>query len=238
MDKYYQKKDKVNGYTILKLVGQGRYGIAYLAANETNDKFVIKQLKEDMLEKSRQKLFYEEKVLRSLDSNNIPKFIDKFTDEDRECYVLEYIEGKVFEDFVRKDRHEFTKDEIYKVCSQLLEIIEELHKNGVVHRDIRLPNVIIKPNKELALIDFGLARFINGNKRYVKEADYWYLADFLIHLYYTTYIVTEDEERPWFEELDLTNEERIFLKKLMGIEGGFESIDEIKAELQIIKNSN
>ncbi len=47
-----------------------------------------------------------------------------------------------------------------------------LHDNNVVHQDIRLPNVIVKRNMELALIDFGLARFIDG-REYVPQIDYF-----------------------------------------------------------------
>ena len=79
----------------------------------------------------------------------------------------EYIEGKVFEDLLVKDRYKFSKGEIYRIGSQLLELIEILHNKNIVHRDIRLPNVILKENNELALIDFGLAR-IADNKKYVS----------------------------------------------------------------------
>lgn len=237
MDKYYSTNEIVNGYSILDVIGEGRYGIAYLAINDKYEKCVIKQLKEDMIETTREKLFYEEKILQDLNNPKFPKFISKFKDEYRECYILEYVEGTVFEDLLVRDGYEFNKNEIYEIGSQLLELVEILHNNNIVHRDIRLPNVIIKDNKELSLIDFGLARIID-NKKYVREIDYWFIGDFLIHLYYSSYNETDLEERPWYEELDLNLEEKIFLKKLMGIEGSYKSIEEIKKQLEKIKNMN
>lgn len=237
MDKYYKIKEIVNGYSILNILGEGRYGIVYLAINDNHEKCILKQLKRDMLKQTRKKLFYEEKILQSLDNPKFPKFISKFKDKYREGYILEYVEGKVFEDLLAEDEYKFSKDEIYKVCSQLLEIVEVLHSNNIVHRDIRLPNVILKENKELALIDFGLARIID-NKRYVKEMDYWFIGDFLIHLYYSSYEETDSVERPWYEELDLNLEEKNFLKKLMGIQGSYHNIEEIKKQLDKIKNMN
>lgn len=237
MDKYYKIKEKINEYSILKIIGEGRYGIVYLAINDKGEKCVIKQLKKKMLKETRKKLFYEEQILKDLSNPNFPRFISKFKDKYREGYILEYIEGRVFEDLLVRDGRKFIKEDIYKVCSQLLELIEGLHNNGIVHRDIRLPNVILKENKELALIDFGLARFID-NKKYVKQMDYWYIGDFLIHLYYSSYKETDEEEKPWYEELDLNFEEKIFLKKLMGIEGSYEDIEEIKNQLEKIKNIN
>lgn len=234
MDKYYKNKEIVNGYSILKIIGEGRYGIVYLAINYKHEKCVIKQLKRDMLEETRKKIFYEEQILQKLSNPKFPKFISKFKDEYREGYILEYIEGRVFEDLLVEDGYEFSKDEIYKVASQLLEIVEMLQNNNIVHRDIRLPNVILKENKELALIDFGLARVIDS-ERYVKEMDYWFIGDFLIHLYYSSYKETDSVEKPWYEELDLSFEEKIFLKKLMGIEGNYQNIEEIKNQLEKLK---
>lgn len=237
MDKYYKNSEIVNGYSVLNIIGEGRYGIVYLAINDKGEKFIIKQLKKDMLEKTREKLFYEENILRSLNNSKFPKFISKFKDEDREGYILEYIEGIVFEDLLAIEGYKFSKNEIYQVGSQLLELLELLHNNNIVHRDIRLPNIILKENKELALIDFGLARFMD-NEKYVKEMDYWFLGDFLIHLYYSSYEESGVEEKPWYEELDLNSQEKIFLKKLMKIEGSFKSSEEIKEQLEKIKNIN
>ncbi|WP_242851407.1 hypothetical protein [Clostridium sp. DMHC 10] len=45
MDRYYKTGEKINGYSILKVIGEGRYGIVYLAANDKREKRVIKQLK-------------------------------------------------------------------------------------------------------------------------------------------------------------------------------------------------
>lgn len=235
MDKYYEYGEKVkNEYTIVEEIGEGRYGIVYLAKNDENSIVIIKQLKKDMLRETRKKLFYEQKILQSLNHPAFPKFIGKFKDRYRQGYILEYFDGRDFEDLVEQDRYIFTKEEIYHIADQLLDLIEILHDNNIAHQDIRLPNVILKKNKDLALIDFGLARFID-NKKYMRQIDYWYLGDFLIHLYYTMYKSTDDEDLPWYEELDLTKEEQIFLKKLMGIEKKYNNILEIREQLEKVK---
>lgn len=190
-----------------------------------------------MLEGTREKLFYEQRILHSLNNSNFPKFISEFKDEYREGYQLEYMEGSVFEDLLTTEGYTFRKADIYKIGGQLVELIEILHHNNIVHRDIRPPNIILKANNELALIDFGLARFIDNDK-YTKDIDYWLIGDFLIHLHYSTYINSDLPDRPWFEELDLNIEEKIFLKKLMGIEGSYQNMDEIKEQLNRIRSRN
>lgn len=235
MDKYYNPGEIISGYSIIKIIGHGRYGIVYLVENENFERYILKQLKNNMLEETKEKLFYEQEILNKLNDSRFPKFIS-LIEEEITGYVLEYIEGIVFEDLLIRKIYNFSKKEIYNIADQLLDIIELLHKNNVVHRDIRLPNVILKKNKELVLIDFGLARYID-NKKYVREMDYWYLGDFLIHLFYTSYYEeSNDEEKTWYDELNLDEHEKLFLKKLMGIEPSYIDIESIRNDLNILKS--
>ena len=231
--------EKIKDYTIIKIIGEGRYGIAYLCEKNANEKYVIKQLKEEMLEKSKEKLFYEEEIMKSLDDKRFPKFIEKFDYDNNKYYVLEFVEGKDFYDILSFDEYEFSRDEIYDIAQKILNIIIALQEKNIVHRDIRITNVMMNEKKDLVLIDFGLARYIDQNK-YKKEIDYWYMADFLIHLYYSSFDDEgiEQEDKPWYEELDLNNEEINFLKRLMGIEKPYENTDEIMIDLLNIKNKN
>lgn len=235
MDKYYNPGEIISGYSIIKIIGQGRYGIVYLVENDNFEKYILKQLKNNMLEETKEKLFYEQEILNKLNDSRFPKFIS-LIEEEIIGYVLEYIEGVVFEDLLIRFNYKFNKKEIYSIANQLLDMIEVLHQNNVVHRDIRLPNVILKKNKDLVLIDFGLARYID-NKKYIKEMDYWYIGDFLIHLFYTSYYdESSSEEKPWYDELNLSKDEKRFLKKLMGIEPSYIDIDSIRNDLNILKS--
>lgn len=76
------------------------------------------------------------------------------------------------------------------------------------------------------------------SKRYKKEIDYWYIADFLIHLHYSN-VKKESlkglikKERPWYEELDLTNKERYILMSMMGIgQKKYKSVNEIRLDIE------
>ncbi len=192
-----------------------------------------------MMEKSKDKLFYEEEIMKSLDDKKFPNFIEKFDYEDTKFYVIQFVQGKDFYELLSFDEYEFNRNEIYDIAEKILKIIITLQEKNIVHRDIRISNVIMNEKKDLILIDFGLSRYIDEEK-YKKEIDYWYMADFLIHLYYSSYDDEnlELEDKPWYEELDLKNDELIFLKRLMGMEKPYENTDEIMRHLFIIKNSN
>lgn len=191
-----------------------------------------------MLEKTRHKLYYETEILQSLNNDRFPKFINTYKYNGTEGYILEYISGKDFYEILSKDDYRFSKSEIYNIAEEILNIIAILQENSIVHRDIRVSNIILNEDNKLVLIDFGLARYIDG-ERYLKEIDYWYLGDFLLHLYYNSYEESDDdEEKPWYEELDLSTYEITFLKRLMSIEEKFKSIEEIRASLNEIKSLN
>ena len=234
MDKHYTTEDIINGYNVINKIGEGKYGIAYLGINSLGEKVVIKQLKNRMRRISGKKVLYETKILKSLDYDKFPKFIGRFIYKGTRGYILEYIEGKTFEELVYNDHYEFTKEEIYEVGSKLIDIVTILFNSNIVHKDIRCANVIQGENHELVLIDFGLARFVDS-KNYIKDMDFWYIADFLIHLYYSSYKDVSDNERPWFEELDLSLKEKNFLKKLMGFEDKYTSVEKIKIDFDEIK---
>ena len=64
MDKYFNRNDIVNGYKIVTMIGQGRYGIAYLAINKFGQKCVVKQLRNEMLKITRDSVIYEEIIVQ------------------------------------------------------------------------------------------------------------------------------------------------------------------------------
>lgn len=231
-DNRFSQGDVIKGYIIEKILGEGRYGICYLVSKD-NKKFIFKQLKKKMLKKSGDKIFYEGEILKKLHSPNILRCLETIEEQSCFAYILEFIEGKTVEEIIFKDNYVFNKKEILSLGTQLIDIIKYLHNNNVVHRDIRVPNVIYK-NEQLYLIDFGLARYING-KKYTVDIDFSYLGDFLLHLYYTSYETKEKKERPWYEELLLGEEEMLFLKKLMGIEETYSSIYDVEKDFNNLK---
>ncbi|MDD4844326.1 MAG: protein kinase [Anaerotignum sp.] len=235
MANYFERGEQIEDYSILDILGEGRYGIVYLAENTKEEKCIIKLLKKEMLKSSKKKLFYEQEILKRLNSSKFPKFIEYLEIDNLPAYVLEYIPGIVFEDLLADDSYMFSKAQIYEIAAQLIEIISVLQQNNIVHRDIRPPNVMMKENQDIVLIDFGLARYID-NKRYTKQDDYWFLGDFLIHLYYTSFYQDLDlEDKPWYEELDITEQELLFLKKLMGIEDTYTNIEQIRTDIMKLK---
>lgn len=233
-DKILQRDTEIKGYRVEEILGEGRYGIAYLAKDKFNNKVVIKQLKKGMLKMSKEKLRYEKEVLKSLNNEFFPRFIDEFQEEDLKGYIIQYKDGRTYDEIIYNEGYVFSRSEILQVAGELIKIIEILDNNNIVHKDIRVSNVVVNDKNEMALIDFGLARFID-NKKYTRDMDFWYLGDFMIHMYYTSYKDTGKREEPWYEELQIPEKDRQFLKKLMGIDVEFKSLQELKKEFEVLK---
>lgn len=233
-DKVYSPTEKIGEYTIKKILGEGRYGICYLIYKDKKQ-YILKQLKKGMLKKIGFKVNYEKEILQKVQHGHIPKFIKKLEYDTFSGYVLEFKEGKTFEEIIFEDNYIFDRKEIYNIGMQLINILKYLHDIGVVHRDIRVPNVLYNEQK-VYLVDFGLARWIN-KKNYTADIDFSYLGDFLIHLYYTSFESNDSKEKPWYEELDLLKNEKIFLKRLMGIDDKYENINQVEADFLFLLNN-
>ncbi len=72
-------------------------------------------------------------------------------------FVMEYMPGKNFEDYIFSDGHVYTEREVFKILYEILEIVSVFHSKGIIHRDLRIPNILMKEN-EISIIDFGLAK--------------------------------------------------------------------------------
>jgi serine/threonine protein kinase len=217
----------IGRYKVIRLIGEGRFGVCYLV--DLNGKqYVLKEIKPKTIKKSGNKIIFEQEILSSIDHPSIPKIIDTIKNNNIYAYILEYKSGKTIEDMIFGDNHIFTPAEIYKVGMKIIDIIKYLHERNIVHRDIRVSNVIIE-GEEVYLIDFGLARSIN-NERYTPFVDFSYLGHLLLHLYYSSFKKTNKKSEPWYNELELPLEELNFLKKLLDLDDIYKSIYDVERD--------
>nr|AEW47906.1 YbdM [Candidatus Epulopiscium viviparus] len=240
---WYDKKhhlalgDTIQNYTLIKQIGEGRYGKVYLGINDTT-KVIIKQLKREAFLRSPEKIKFELETLKTIADLKDPRFpvyLGRFKLEYVRGFIFDFKEGDSIEYLLCHKKVRYHKPEIREFALQILDMLEVLHSKNIVHKDIRIPNLILHKGK-LSLIDFGLARFID-NKRYKTELDFWYLGDFIIHLLYYVYDTAPKSlvDKPWYKQLDLTAQELYFLKRLMRVERKthpkYETVAQIRNDL-------
>jgi 3-phosphoinositide dependent protein kinase-1 len=102
--------------------------------------------------------------LTHLDHPNIIKLFATFKENNKLYYVLEYVSGGEFSDYL-KIRRKLPKDQTKFFAAQIINILEYLHNSGIAHRDLKPENLLITSDGHLKCIDFGTARFLNTNLR-------------------------------------------------------------------------
>ncbi len=155
-------------YYLLKILGKN-IGITYLAEDLYGKKVVIKELSLRSVDKwkSEEHFKKEGKILSQLEHPLIPNFIEEFQSgigkNENHYIVMEFIEGVTLRDEFTNKR--YTKDEVIDILIGIAEILQYLHSlmPPVVHRDIKLSNLIRKKDKKIALIDFGSVKDIVKN---------------------------------------------------------------------------
>ena len=225
--KYSNKRfDK---YIIERPIGEGRYGLCFLARSDMGGKVVIKKFKQSIFKKNSKMNVYEAVILSKLKDKGIPEFLGVINQKGFYAFVLEFKHGCTVKDLLFKYNHKFNKEEFFNIGTQLIKIIKYIHVNGVVHRDIRIPNVLIN-KEEVYLLDFGLARYADANK-YPYDLDFSYLGDLLLYLLYSSFKTKEKYKNlPWYKELPLTNEQKLFFKKLLGLEPAYQNVNTIETD--------
>ncbi len=154
-------------YTIKQMLGQGGFGISYLA--EDTQRFgelcVLKELRPvksqgKSLKKAIDLFKREAKTLYRIDHPQIPKFMACFTQSQRLFIVQEYIDGVTYLKLLqhrKKQAQLFTEDEIIPWLAHMLQVLDYLHSLNIMHRDISPENIMYSHERDLpVLIDFGL----------------------------------------------------------------------------------
>ncbi|RHW32728.1 serine/threonine protein kinase [Lysinibacillus yapensis] len=222
-------------YRFIEEIGVGSYGVAYLIEDSiTSSKYVFKRLKTKHRHKNsvRQKFRQEIQILKELELPNVPSFITSGELHEIPFYMMDYVDGKTFEQAIFQEGAVFTLEQSLQITKELLEIVAEFHKKGIVHRDLRIPNILLS-NNSLKIIDFGLAAYIKENNQPEKlvnpkraqnhSSDLYFIGHFLLFLLYSNYSPTKKKERSWQEELRLPIEMVNYLERLLLIQPGFSS---------------
>lgn len=241
----------VGSYRITTVLGLGSYGIAYLAQDiEANETCVLKQVKPSLRKhpKGPGMQQYEADVLRALSHPRIPRLKEQFMAKGQYFLAMTYIAGSTVEDLLFEQNQQITLEQSLALVVEIAEIVLHLHQHGIIHRDVRIPNVIIRNDKPY-LIDFGLARFLGDPATYESESvddyplekqikrrvepasDLYALGHFLLFLLYSTYQAAEDEpERSWEEELALPAEVHAMLRRLLQMDAPYDNVEQFMDE--------
>lgn len=158
---------EILNYRIISQIGTGGMGSVYLAEHTliSEQKVAIKVINANMVNDfTRDLLKKEAKRLASLKHQNIVTFHNYHIDKEGNVYlVMEYADGKSLEDYINNVNGLIVEERIYPLFAPILDAVGYAHKKGILHRDIKPANIIVGPDGNPKILDFGIAEIIKND---------------------------------------------------------------------------
>lgn len=178
-----------NKYMIGKVLGEGGFGITYLGYDTTLEmKIAIKEYypaghvsrevsstnmvsafsgsSADFYKSGKEKFIKEARTLAKF--SNLPGIVsvrDFFEENNTSYIIMEYLDGKTLKTHLKQMGGTLSVQETLEKMGPIIRSLEEVHKQGLIHRDISPDNIMIQSNGTMKLLDFGAARMVNGNNQ-------------------------------------------------------------------------
>ena len=171
----------IGRYTIEKVLGQGGFGITYLGMDELHKKKVaIKEFfpqgivtrnieyedtvtvtlvgEKENYDKGKERFLKEAQTMAMFSKDKgIVKALDFFEINNTAYIVMEYLEGVTLKQYLRENER-IDAEDLVELLVPLIEALDEIHSQGLIHRDISPDNIMVLPDGRIKLMDFGAAR--------------------------------------------------------------------------------
>jgi len=172
------KQEFLDRYDISsEVLGQGYFAVVKVATEKsTKNKVAVKFVNKKMVEKA-ENLKTETSLLQRVNHPNVVKLLDICDTKDTLFIVMELMEGgELYEEIVK--RKSFTEKDASYIMMQLFSALDYLHKNDIVHRDLKLENLLLtkKDHLEIKLADFGLSKVYTGEAMQTACGTPYYVA--------------------------------------------------------------
>jgi serine/threonine protein kinase len=161
-------------YRVVKVLGKGGMGAVYLVEDEKlyGKQWAVKELLERFVDsqdraESVAQFQHEAKILVGLRHPNLPQIIDAFEEEGRHYLVMEFVEGQTLEEILENAPEDgLPEDQVLEWAKQVCDVLEYLHAHDppVIFRDLKPGNIMVTPQRQIKLIDFGVARLFDPSK--------------------------------------------------------------------------
>ena len=154
-------------YVVQELLGVGGMGEVFRATQISLDrpvalKFITAERYADDV--NRRRFLREIRACSTLQHPNIVKIYDSGEEEGDIYLVMEYLEGKPLEAWIRAQPDGLPADFVLKVCEDVLESLVAMHPKGFIHRDIKPANIMIGKFNRAVLMDFGLVKIAQDTR--------------------------------------------------------------------------
>ena len=152
-------------YKFIKLIGKGAFGTVTLGIHKLTGKQVaIKTVEKAVMkdEYQRKKVMQEVFLLKKVRHSNVIRLLEVFESSKHLLMVMEYAGGGDLLQYVKKKKR-LEENEAKKIFRQIVYGLAHCHCRSVLHRDIKLDNILIDHEGEIKICDFGVSRILGKN---------------------------------------------------------------------------
>ncbi len=150
----------IKGYRFVRRLSTSEHSAVYLAVKERTDTEVVLKVLRQVPDVSDglgafDRFLQEYEMIAELDHPNIVRIFDLGVSDDHAHIAMEYLPGG---DLKRRIAAGISEPAVVRYIQQIASALAELHSLGILHRDLKPGNIMVRDNGSLALIDFGLAK--------------------------------------------------------------------------------
>jgi len=160
----------LNRYQAIRLLGEGGMGKVYLAKQlDLGRQVVVKVMHDNVAAdpKFRERFERETRVMATFQHPYAVTLYDASLDDpEGPCIIMEFVKGITLDQMVANNNGRLSSGRVGRLLGQLCEVLQAAHAEGVIHRDLKPANLMIvepdTPYEKLKVMDFGLAKLIDG----------------------------------------------------------------------------
>lgn len=153
----------IGRYRIIEELGRGGMGVVYRGEDPVLERQVAVKIlpPKKLTQKAIDRFMREAKTAARLDSPHIVKIHDIGAVDEIHFIVMEFVEGKTLGDLLADGQvpDQAKLEERLRIFWQVLQAVRYAHENGVIHRDLKPDNIMVNPQGQVKVMDFGLAFF-------------------------------------------------------------------------------